>query len=361
MENRGFCTEEIYDAALDSESLAGLPRRLAEALGGRSALVQWQHNDGSMQVLTHCGYFSDQQLMAYATEFAPVDPWIKAAETRQPVNSAMDMENLVSLETYQKSAYYNDFIRSSGDDTCRGVGVRIQTAWGTGMAVVHRGLSQDRFEESNVAALDDYAVHLRRMLSIQGRFSSFERENLTLQGMIDAMADAALLVSGEGRVLQMNAAAENYIRQNRLLVHSHGRIEAVGTATKQLRIALASAAGSSPSADAIILGYHDGRPAIATVSPLKLPNGTRAAMLLLRVNRPPDKVLVQRLSSLFGLTPAEAEIAAGIGGDRSLQELAEARQVSLSTIRTQLKQITSKMGCNRQSQIASVVRSIIPG
>ena len=82
---------------------------------------------------------------------------------------------------------------------------------------------------------------------------------------------------------------------------------------------------------------------------------------MLQPDRPANEVLVERLSTLFGLTRAEAEIASGIGNDMSLHQLAEVRQVALSTIRTQLKQIASKMGCNRQSQIASLVRSIIPG
>lgn len=361
MDNRHISSEEIYDAALGSESLALLPGRLAHALGGRSALIQWQHRDGSMQVLTHCGYFSDQQLMAYAAEFAPADPWINAAEASQPFNFAMDLEHLVSFDTYQKSPYYNEFIRFFGDDTCRGIGVRIQTDWGAGMVVVHRGRSQDGFEESNVAALNDYAVHLRRMLSVQGRISSMERENLTLQGMLDGMSDAALLVTGEGRLLQMNAAAKGFIHQAKLLIHSRGRIEAVGSAMKQLRLALSSAVAPSPGAGVVVLGHQAGRPAIATISPLRLPNGNRAAIILLETGRHPDQMLVQRLCTLFGLTRAESEIAAGIGNDLSLHQIAEARRVALSTVRAQLKQISLKMGCNRQSQIASVVRSIIPG
>ncbi len=94
---------------------------------------------------------------------------------------------------------------------------------------------------------------------------------------------------------------------------------------------------------------------------MRLSNGSRAVIILLEADRLPDQLLVQRLCNLFGLTRAEAEIAAGIGNNMTLRQNAEARQVAVSTVRAQLKQIASKMSCNRQSQIASVVRSIIPG
>lgn len=177
----------------------------------------------------------------------------------------------------------------------------------------------------------------------------------------ESMAHAALLVTGEGRRLGMNAAAQSTIHQAQLLTYSHGKIEAVGSAMKLLRLALAAAVAPSPDAGAVVLGHQRGSPAIATISPMRLSNGSRAVIILLEADRLPDQLLVQRLCNLFGLTRAEAEIAAGIGNNMTLRQNAEARQVAVSTVRAQLKQIASKMSCNRQSQIASVVRSIIPG
>ncbi len=82
----------------------------------------------------------------------------------------------------------------------------------------------------------------------------------------ESMAHAALLVTGGGRRLGMNAAAQSTIHQAQLLTYSHGKIEAVGSAMKLLRLALAAAVAPSPDAGAVVLGHQRGSPAIATIS-----------------------------------------------------------------------------------------------
>jgi DNA-binding CsgD family transcriptional regulator len=41
-------------------------------------------------------------------------------------------------------------------------------------------------------------------------------------------------------------------------------------------------------------------------------------------------------------------------------DMAKARQVSLNTIRTQLRVVSEKMGCNRLAQVAAIVASLPP-
>jgi DNA-binding CsgD family transcriptional regulator len=57
---------------------------------------------------------------------------------------------------------------------------------------------------------------------------------------------------------------------------------------------------------------------------------------------------------LYNLTQAEAEIAVALEA-KSIVELAQTRGTAVDTVRSQVKNISSKLGCHRQSEIVSIV------
>lgn len=76
-----------------------------------------------------------------------------------------------------------------------------------------------------------------------------------------------------------------------------------------------------------------------------LPCGSLALTLLGAALGPADKTAAAALlEDLWGLTPAESDIAWRHGQGGSLPEIAAARQVSLETVRTQMRSIREKAG-----------------
>src|SRR3546814_16409501 len=59
---------------------------------------------------------------------------------------------------------------------------------------------------------------------------------------------------------------------------------------------------------------------------------------------------VPKLQSLYGLTPAEAEIGLRIADGVRPQWIADERGVSVETVRSQIKALSAKLGCTRQSR-----------
>ncbi len=57
----------------------------------------------------------------------------------------------------------------------------------------------------------------------------------------------------------------------------------------------------------------------------------------------------------YGLTPAESLVATAIVAGRSVQEVAALNNVAVSTIRSQLSTVLSKMGVKRQSEIVGAL------
>ena len=63
----------------------------------------------------------------------------------------------------------------------------------------------------------------------------------------------------------------------------------------------------------------------------------------------------EALEQLYGLTHAEAELVRLISEGRSLDEVAEARGVTINAVRSQLKQVFSKTDTNRQGELVHLV------
>jgi DNA-binding CsgD family transcriptional regulator len=70
--------------------------------------------------------------------------------------------------------------------------------------------------------------------------------------------------------------------------------------------------------------------------------------------------LAPRLSQLFGLSKAEARVAAGIAEGRRLTEIAQEFDVRMPTVRTQLRAVLKKVGASRQADLVRIVLALPP-
>jgi DNA-binding CsgD family transcriptional regulator len=73
----------------------------------------------------------------------------------------------------------------------------------------------------------------------------------------------------------------------------------------------------------------------------------------------PDRTVplpAERLCRVFGLTPAEAKLAAALAGGSTLGQYADRASIKIGTARWYLKQVLAKTGVHRQSEL---VRNVI--
>ncbi|MSO75674.1 MAG: helix-turn-helix transcriptional regulator [Alphaproteobacteria bacterium] len=84
--------------------------------------------------------------------------------------------------------------------------------------------------------------------------------------------------------------------------------------------------------------------------------GTPAVVLILISDPDREKSGIARdLRALYGLTPAEADVAVALAEGKTLDRVAEERGVSRETVRFQLKAIYAKTGTSRQAELARLV------
>lgn len=164
-------------------------------------------------------------------------------------------------------------------------------------------------------------------------------------------AGACLLLDAQLTVVHVNPAAQHLL--------------AVNTSLLALRRQCLCATGVALALDrALATAARGTRTAIALTRPNRLPLTLRAEPMpaagrdwvLVTLRDPeldaPDPALLQHL---FGLTPTEALVAAGLAQGLDSTELARAMGVQPNTVQSHVKRVLLKSGTRRQSQLVSLI------
>jgi DNA-binding CsgD family transcriptional regulator len=187
------------------------------------------------------------------------------------------------------------------------------------------------------------------------------RSAVALQ-VIERLSSGIIISDDGGRVLEMNRAARMMLRREDGLAVQRGYLcarRAFETA-KMTRLISAAAAtgGRGLRAGRMPVGRGDGRPAyILTVTPLHSDLGAADRLLAMIIiidpesHSPPESELVE----LFGLSPAEARLAAALMTGKALAEIAGEFGLQVATLRTQLRSILKKAGARRQSDLIRIL------
>jgi DNA-binding CsgD family transcriptional regulator len=185
-------------------------------------------------------------------------------------------------------------------------------------------------------------------------------------GALSAIQQAAIAIDRFGFVLEANPAAEAlfddklYIGDRRLIISDPIGRSAFEALTQRL-ITLPDT--DTPSELAPIVVRREGKhPIIAKALPVPAAArniffGARAILTLGPVG-PKSRPNASLLSQAFGLTSAEAKLAATLADGTSLTEAGQELTISRETARSQMKNVFMKTETHRQSQLVALLLPI---
>jgi DNA-binding CsgD family transcriptional regulator len=355
---------DFAEAALDETFWAPAMEGLLRLNGGLSgSLMTVEAGAAAPDVLAMPG-FTQEAVRLYGEHYHSVDLWADLGR-RRPQMRAVLGENLVPEAVFERSEVWNDYSRHHVG-AFHLLGAVFDLGEGrAGLLGLHRPRDAGAFDEDDRRQLDRLLPHLRRALQLRARLSA-ETTRLSLgAAALDALALGVVVTDREGVVLLANPAAEALARGAGVLsLGCCGRplSTAHPSETRRLLALLRATAAGGPGG-ATLLSRPVGAAAVAAgVAPLPpslrdaLPLG--AALLILRDlgGRPPD--LAATLVGLFGLTPAEADLACALLAGQRPDEVAAERNVKVTTIRSQLSQVLHKTGARRQSELAALLERV---
>ena len=208
--------------------------------------------------------------------------------------------------------------------------------------------------------IGEIAGRMARIVSIAEKVSRAEAENEVLT--LDNAGCAAVLIDKDGRVTRVNRRAEDLfcsefgIRNGRLWTAANSSMERLD----RLMVEIGPAKSREGSLPAPVIVARRGVPwLLIEVMPVtsasnNIFEGCRALLVVSDLTRPSitDAAL---LSVVFGLTSAEARLAAAICEGHDLNTAAATFGLSRMTVRSQLKAVFAKTGSRRQAEL--VVRA----
>jgi DNA-binding CsgD family transcriptional regulator len=268
--------------------------------------------------------------------------------------------DLFEPEELGSDPFYRDVLYPRGLGWAAGTCVQLPT--GDVFTVsLEREFARGPVEGDRVAALDALRPHIARGAMMSTRLQ-LERAG-TISETLGAIGLAAAVLDDHGTVLATNPALEALT--NHLHWRAFGRMALTDkTADRLLSDAIeqldANAPGQVRSFPA--RGEADAPSLVVHVVPIRLSARDvfirSAAIVVLTPISLPDAAPVELVQSLFDLTPAEARVARGLARGKTVDDIAADGEVTVHTVRAQVRGVLEKTGCTRQVEIVAMLTAI---
>jgi DNA-binding CsgD family transcriptional regulator len=348
--------EYLRDSSADSEFWPEALPLISAAFGGVGAAC-FATNDQTAGVewAFMCGPAA-ARTSNYVEHYAQLDLYLPRLRNSK-TNKWMSITGCLPKRVLQRSEWYQDFVRPLGVADVLGAEVHR-----SGSRRIYFGLHFDTIptwspEDARLKlALDGIAAasaswQERRMLAVGASLGAWT---------IDRHPDALFIVYKDGRVVQMNAAAEHLLSRNRVLTVERGRLAATDASDAESLLALITAAAGSDtpggSERRTLVGATQGRDGqLLTAYPL--PNAWfRTGLVIVRATdlfaEPP---VAGDMRQIFGLSLAEDRLARALVRGKTLQEMSDEFGVSMPTLRVQVRSVFRKCGVKRQVDLVRVL------
>ncbi len=363
----------IYDAAIEPALWPAAIAQATNVLGARQAKMAITNLAAPEELRPFLHRLDPALQERWFSEFAERDPWTQTLPGL-PRGFVAAGSAVVPQRDLRRSAVYAEFLRPDSVED-------ILVAWlGDGSAgISHIVFYRNAlFDQRHVRLLQRLAPHLRRALRTQERLIDVARRVEHLEASLDQIHAGVFVVDADARVLFCNRKGEAIAQEADGLAVRHSQLRLAHPDESRkfegaVRAAAVAAHGrASVTADSIAVSRPSRRrPLSLLIIPVRARAATQWPLLPLGLGRRPavlvtvtDPEDVARppeghLACLFGLTPAEARLAAALAARQTLEEYAERAEITIGTARWTLKRVLEKTGCRRQSELVHLIATSV--
>jgi DNA-binding CsgD family transcriptional regulator len=229
---------------------------------------------------------------------------------------------------------------------------------------LYRSSRAEEFGAAELEVANILQKPLQRAYQMSRRLARERGLNERLGDFVEQLSGAVFAVGGDGRIAYANAAGQAMLAMRDGLVCHSERLRASATETQRpLAVLLAAATAPAPErrrGGSLALPRPSGRRPLALLATPARDGSDPfggAPLALLSVVDPDqgEAVPEDRLRAYFGLSPAEARVAAELIAGYDVGEIADRLGRSVHTVRVQTACIREKTETNRQSQLVALL------
>ena len=184
-----------------------------------------------------------------------------------------------------------------------------------------------------------------------GAFSSFGRL------ILERLERSVVLLDGAGGVVDLSTLGRRALERSPSILVRNGRLAFADPALDERLVRWLDGDRGADGALTVTLGSHEAFPCRVVIWPVAAPGARRDVAFLALIYGPEGsrEIGLDVLTRLYGLTPAQAEVARLLFAGCTVDEAATQLAVSRNTVRTHLKQIFSKCEVRSQAELRHVL------
>jgi DNA-binding CsgD family transcriptional regulator len=296
--------------------------------------------------------FTPDYSSLYAEYYHSVDPLYATASPAPTSERVMLCHEFVPPESVNKSEFYQDFLIPHE--------VRYRAGWhleNSSDRLIALGLHRGtlRFERSDLRAWEPVAQHARQAASLTAKVAPLLARGELLRQAIDHKQMLCLMVDSSARVLDCSTAATELLESGRVLRLSHQSRLATPSReeTDRLRNLITSAATGRTGGMLRLAGnwlMQVVPSGVARENPFD-PRFAHCALVFVTPATTPVSADWKAIQLSLDCTRAEAEVAADLVSGIAPREIAAKRNVSLNTVRTQIRILLERTGLHRIAEL----------
>lgn len=359
-----FC-DASSDPALWPEALA----LLAESTDADAAFIAYHEPGGASGRIIHAWGVGAKPIATYGNASNSLAGWLGDGAVSAASPSVWDDDNVVSDGIpFDKTNFAADWLH--GQHFHRFLaGVFVGEDGHVGLVALLRTRRRGGFKAEAKAQFTDLLPHLQHRLAASEALLSVKTVQAASLMALHGISLGVALIRTDGGVLYANPTATAIINNGDILSLSNGAL-ALGQPGRRgrfrellTRLAAMVRDGEQvvPRALAVPRPSRQ-RPVSVLVWPMpdagEIGPDEPIAIVFIGDPENPGEIDAMRLCDLYGLSRAEARVAALLAQGNRLDETAQILGVAYETVRKHLKQIFSKTGTDRQAEL---VRMLVGG
>jgi DNA-binding CsgD family transcriptional regulator len=364
--------QKLYGAPLDLEQWPVFLKEFTHILGLPAVAIH-HHDFAHQEYQFNISAGMDLgALSLYEKYFGKLDPyWPEFLKT--PEAELAFGEVLCPTRKLLETEFYRDFL-STHDDI---LGVYTAVAmvkqphrWQA--ITVYRRLCDRHPGPETAAIITTVAPHIRSALQLQLHVADLSLTRTSLESGIDALGLAVLLLDEGGSCIFASHKAEQIVARGDGLLLRNGDLsaecnsESIALSSLIARtLATANAGDLRPAAPVFVSRRSQGILRVSAIALSKtaprfsVATSRRAAAILFVRDMDDDtRSLPSLLRLIYGLTKAEVRLSILLYEGRSLVEAAKANDVSIETVRAQLKSVFQKTNVHRQTGLIRLIHEM---
>jgi DNA-binding CsgD family transcriptional regulator len=343
--------------------------KIADAAGTGQAAIS--SADRQAKIATVIAPRVDPNLLAVWRDYwAFLDPFCSRVMLR-PSGEIYTLDSLISREEFAATAVFKEvWQRANWSLATAATNLVAEDAF-RALIGISNAPGQDFLREEQLSLFKAITRHVGRSVRISRELWKLDLANLVAEEKFETLPNSAMLVDAFGRVVLANAAAKRMLDAHDGIILYNGRLTVSG-APDALQRLVASCARTSlefggPGGELVVPRTFPLSPVNVIVAPLRS-RARLADVPWIGFGRPvailtvsdPDLDRQQRdekLRSLFGLTNAEAALAAEILKGDGRRAAAQRCGITDGTAKTHLAHIFEKTGTRRQTELIRLLLS----